>query len=118
MRADSFALAEAEAFAALADAGLPIEPMIEWNEPQPLPAGAPPVELFHPELLPHAIRPWIVDIADRMQCPPEYPAVAVTVGLGAVIGRQVGIRPKRTDDWLVVPNLWGAVVGRPGLLKT
>ena len=40
------------------------------------------------------------------------------VGLAAVIGRQVGIRPKRRDDRLVVPNLWGMVIGRPGLLKT
>ena len=29
-----------------------------------------------------------------------------------------GIRPKRRDDWLVIPNLWGGVIGRPGLLKT
>ena len=33
-------------------------------------------------------------------------------------GRRVGIRPKRYDDWVVVPNLWGLVVGPPGLLKT
>jgi hypothetical protein len=37
---------------------------------------------------------------------------------GSLIGRQVGIYPKRRDDWLVVPNLWGAVVGRPSLLKS
>jgi hypothetical protein len=40
------------------------------------------------------------------------------VALAGVVGRQIGIRPKRCDDWLVVPNLWGAPVGRPGLLKT
>ena len=28
------------------------------------------------------------------------------------------IRPKRHDDWTVVPNLWGAIVARPGMLKT
>ncbi len=53
-----------------------------------------------------------------MQCPSEYPAAAVLVALSAIIGRQLGIRPKRLDDWLVVPNLWGAVIGRPGLLKS
>jgi hypothetical protein len=25
---------------------------------------------------------------------------------GSLIGRKVGIHPKRQDDWLVVPNLW------------
>jgi putative DNA primase/helicase len=27
------------------------------------------------------------------------------------------MRPKRRDDWLVVPNLWGAIVGPPGAQK-
>ena len=40
------------------------------------------------------------------------------VGLSSIVGRQLGIRPKRFDDWTVVPNLWGAIVGRPGLLKS
>jgi putative DNA primase/helicase len=40
------------------------------------------------------------------------------VALSAVVGRKVGIRPKRHDDWLVVANLWGAIVGSPGLLKS
>jgi hypothetical protein len=53
-----------------------------------------------------------------MQCPPDFPAVAAMIALAAVVGRCVGIRPKQQDDWLVVPNLWGAVIGRPGLLKT
>ena len=38
--------------------------------------------------------------------------------LGSLIGRKVGIFPKAHDDWLVIPNLWGAVVGRPSLLKS
>ncbi len=28
------------------------------------------------------------------------------------------IRPKEKDDWLVVPNLWGVCIGRPGIMKT
>ena len=50
--------------------------------------------------------------------PADYPAVAAMVALGAVVGRQIAIRPRRLDDWAVVPNLWGGIVGRPGLLKT
>jgi hypothetical protein len=90
----------------------------DWGEPSPLPDGLPAVEPFEPKLLPAAFRPWIEDIAERMQCPPDFPAVAAIEAEPAVVGRRVGIRPKRYDDWLVVPNLWGGVVGRSGLLKT
>jgi putative DNA primase/helicase len=90
----------------------------DWPEPLPLPASLPPVEAFKPSLLPQALRPLIMDIADRMQCPPDFPAISAMVALGSVVGRQIGIRPKQRDDWLVVPNLWGAVVGRPGVMKT
>jgi putative DNA primase/helicase len=76
------------------------------------------VEPFEPRVLPEAFRPWLEDIAERMQCPLDYPAVSAMVGEAAVIGRRVGIRPKRRDDWLVVPNLWGGVIGRPGVLKS
>ncbi|MDQ6932199.1 MAG: YfjI family protein [Candidatus Eremiobacteraeota bacterium] len=35
-----------------------------------------------------------------------------------VLGR-AGIHPKQhDDDWIVVPNLWGAIVARPGLMKS
>lgn len=37
---------------------------------------------------------------------------------GSLIGRKFGISPKRHDDWTVVPNLWGAAVGRPAMLKS
>jgi hypothetical protein len=47
-----------------------------------------------------------------------FAAAGAVVVAGSLIGRQVGIYPKRRDDWLVVPNLWGAVVGRPSLLKS
>ena len=91
---------------------------IEWSEPQPLPAKLPTVEQFRAEMLPEAFRAWVEDTAERMQCPPDFPAVASMVALAAVVGRQVGMRPQQWDDWLVVPNLWGAIVGRPGVMKT
>src|SRR4051794_32108101 len=53
-----------------------------------------------------------------MQCPLEFPAVSALVSFSSVIGDRVGIRPKRCDDWTVIPNLWGAVIGPPGVLKT
>src|SRR5437762_11654380 len=53
-----------------------------------------------------------------MKSPPDFPAVGAKVALGSLVGRKIGIRPKRYDDWLVIPNLWGCIVGRPGLMKT
>ena len=91
---------------------------IDWPEPQPLPEGAPTVEEFPLGLLPECLQGWISDIADRLQAPVDYPAVAAMVALAAIVGRRVGIRPKRFDNWTVIPNLWGAIVGRPGLLKS
>jgi hypothetical protein len=39
-------------------------------------------------------------------CPRDFVAVGVIVSAAAVIGRKVAIRPKRQDDWVVLPNLW------------
>ena len=36
-----------------------------------LPIALPPVAPFADDLLPVALRPWISDIAQRMQCPPD-----------------------------------------------
>jgi len=89
-----------------------------WPKPQPLPHELPSVEPFTLELLPEALRPWIGDVSDRVQCPPDFPAVAGMIALGSVIGPRVGALPKRFDSWREYPNLWGAIVGRPGVLKS
>ena len=90
----------------------------EWPEPEPLPGGLQPVPKFDYELLPDILRPWVKDIVERAQLPPDFPAVGAIVAAGSLIGRKVGIRPKRYDDWLEIPNLWGAVIGRPGVMKS
>ena len=89
-----------------------------WPEPGELPNPLPEVPEIDPALLPEAFRPWLVDVSERMHCPLDYPAAGAIVALSAVVGRQVAIRPQRRDDWTVVPNLWGGIVGRPGMLKT
>ena len=89
-----------------------------WSEPLPLPEGLPPVKALDPAMIPTPFRSWIMDIADRMQIPPDFSAAAAIVAAGSVIGRGCGIYPKRRDDWIIVPNLWGGVVGRPSLMKS
>ena len=92
--------------------------MEAWPEPLALPNALPAVQAFDFDLLPDSLRPWIEDIAERVQCPPDFPAVGAMISLAAVVGRKIGIRPKRQDDWLEVPNLWGAIIGRPGVMKS
>ena len=33
-----------------------------------------------------------------MQCPPDYPAVAIMVVMAGLVGRKLGIRPKQKDE--------------------
>ncbi|WP_345060332.1 DUF3987 domain-containing protein [Acidovorax lacteus] len=89
-----------------------------WADPVPLPSGLPPVAPFDAELLPEALRDWVADIADRMQCPPDFTAVGALVALSSLIGARAVVKPKARDDWAVTPNLWGAIVGRPGVMKS
>jgi putative DNA primase/helicase len=91
---------------------------IDWSEPVALPDDLLPVPKLTPDLLPHALRDWLVDISERMQCPLEFPTVAAIVLIASIIGNRIRIQPKRVDDWTVTPNLWGGVVGRPGVLKS
>ncbi len=99
-------------------AALPGAVADDWPEPTPLPDALPPVQALDADLLPEALRGWVMDIAHRMQCPPDFPAVAALVALSSLIGARAVIQPKAKDDWQVVPNLWGAVVGRPGVKKS
>lgn len=89
-----------------------------WPDPVPLTDELPPVLPFLPGQLPSRLRPWVMDISDRMNCPPDLVAIPAMVAAGALIGRRVGIRPQRRTDWTEVGNLWGCVVARPGSLKS
>lgn len=91
----------------------------DWPELDELKATLPPVPRFDDRLLPPVFLRWVKDIAERMQCPIDFLAVGAMVAAGAVVGNRIAIQPKRQDTgWVEVPNLWGAVVGRPGVMKS
>ena len=94
------------------------EPETPWEPLQALPGLYPPVPELPAELIPDPLRPWLSDIAERASLPLEFVTCPALVALSTVIGRSVGIYPKRRDDWLVVPNLWGGIVGKPGVMKS
>lgn len=85
--------------------------------PEPLPS-LPSVLPFDYDYLPDGLRSYVQDISERMQCPPDFAAVGVMVMMATIIGRKVGIRPMKHNDWTVIPNLWGAVVGNSGVMKS
>ena len=71
------------------------------------------------ELLPASFRPLIEDVSERMQTPPDYAAAAAVVGLAGCVNRRAIVLPKAEDtSWAVVPNLWGAIIGPPGFMKS
>jgi len=92
-----------------------------WPTPQPLHTIKPdllPVIPFPTALLPEPYQPWLVDSAERMQCPLDYMAVGAVIVTASLIGTGCSIRPKRQDSWTVIPNLWGGIVGAPSTLKS
>lgn len=111
----------AEEFFALVETSASYGPEEEkpWPEPAPVEIRLPDVMEFDASLLPGPLRAWVEDVSARMDnAPPDFAAAATIVVAGALLGRKVGIRPKRNDDWLVVPNLWGGLVGPPASMKT
>ena len=110
----------AEEFFAVIGEAEAMDPGQGWPEkPPPLEIKLPAVEEFDEELLPEPLRAWVLDVAKRMDnAAPDFTATAALVQAGALIGRKVGICPKRHDDWMVIPNLWGGLVGPPASMKT
>jgi putative DNA primase/helicase len=90
---------------------------IDWPEPTSLPT-LPPVQPFHEDLMPVALRRGVMDTSHRMQCPPDFPAVTTVLALSSLVAAYAVVQPKARDDWQIVPNLWGMSVGRPGVKKS
>ncbi len=90
-----------------------------WPDPKPILGELKPVPVFDADtLLPEVLRAWIMDEAERMPCPPDFIAAAALVALGSIIGARCAMKPKARDSWLIVPNLWGGIVGDPSAKKS
>lgn len=91
----------------------------QWPAPREIKTELSSAPAFNAkELLPDALANFVLDEADRMPCAPDYIAAALVVCLGSVIGARCGVKPKRRDDWVVIPNLFGGVVGDPSAKKS
>ncbi len=97
----------------------PASGVAEWPVPAELGDELLPVPAFELELLPPSFRGLVEDISERMQAPPDYAAAATIVALAGCVNRRAVIIPKQEDkSWRVVPNLWGAIVAPPGMMKS
>lgn len=92
--------------------------MPDYSIPLPLPELFSDIEPLTENMLPDTIRDYIFDIAERQQCPVDFVAVSALCGLSALLGRKALIYPKQNDNWLVTPNLWGLLIGRPSTMKS
>jgi Protein of unknown function (DUF3987) len=90
----------------------------DWPDPFPLPESLLAVDPFKLDLMPEKLRPFVEDVTERMQCPPDFVAVSLLAGLGSLIGRKVIIRPQAQNDWQACANMWALLIGRPGVLKS
>ena len=98
---------------------LDFESSSDWPNPLPLNFGLPDVLPLDPEILPDAFRLFVEDAAERMQCPADFIAVPLIVASATALGNKVVIAPKSKDTgWLVPSTIWGAVVARPGMMKS
>ena len=89
----------------------------EWGPLLPLPAVS-SVESMPLDMIPTSLQAFIQDITDRFNCSPEVPAVSTVAALSGVVGRGLGIRPDKTDDHVIVGNLWGCNADYPGSMKS
>lgn len=89
-----------------------------WPDISALPSLLPEVPEMPAKIIPAPFRDFVSDISERMQVPMVIPATAIITALSSLVGRSIGIHPKRNDSWLVVPNLWGFAAARSGMLKT
>jgi putative DNA primase/helicase len=94
------------------------QPSTTFNELKVFSDDLLPVIPLDYDALPEKITPWIKDVSTRIGCAPDFLVVCVLTILSSLLGRKVVIKPKKLHDWVVVANLFGAIVGRPSTKKS
>jgi hypothetical protein len=90
----------------------------QWPDPVPLPVTLLPVPPMEPDMLPLKFRSWQADIAERMNVPLDFPAVAGLVAASSLVGAKVCVRPEANSKWEEAGNLWGLICAPPGMKKS
>jgi hypothetical protein len=90
----------------------------DWPDPQQLDENLPPVPPFPIKLLPKQIAAYVQDVAERMSCPVDFPAIAAMVALASALGSRICCKPYANGTWVVPAGAWGMVVGPPSAIKS
>ena len=87
-------------------------------KPKPISQTLPPVKTLTSAMMPKLLWDYASNCAERLSVPIEYVLMPVMVSLGSLIGSKLSIYPKMYDNWEVVPNFYGAIVGNPSSKKS
>lgn len=87
-------------------------------KPKPISLTLPPVKTLTSAMMPKPLWDYISNSAERLSVPIEYVAMPLIVSFGSVIGPKLSIYPKMYDNWEIVPNFYGGIVGNPSSKKT
>ena len=90
------------------------------NKPKPKPISQtlPPVKTLTSNMMPKLLWDYASNSAERLSVPIEYVLMPLMVSLGSLIGSKLSIYPKMYDNWEVVPNFYGAIIGNPSSKKS
>jgi hypothetical protein len=90
----------------------------DWSDPQVLAESLPPVPPFPLKLFPKLLAAYVSDVAERMSCPVDFPAIGAMVALSCAIGSRIQCKPYAKSNWFVPAGAWGMVVSPPSAIKT
>lgn len=91
---------------------------VDWGDPIPVKPLLPAVPPFKIEFLPTQLQGFAGDIAERMDVPLDFVGIPAIVQAGGLLGRRICIRPQMQTDWAETCNLWGAIIAKPGAMKS
>ncbi|MGP5439053.1 YfjI family protein [Psychrobacter faecalis] len=87
-------------------------------KPKPISQTLPPVKTLTSAMMPKLLWDYASNSAERLSVPIEYVLMPLVVSLGSLIGSKLSIYPKMYDNWEVVPNFYGAIIGNPSSKKS
>ena len=87
-------------------------------KPKPISQTLPPVKTLTSAMMPKLLWDYASNSAERLSVPIEYVLMPLMVSLGSLIGSKLSIYPKMYDNWEVVPNFYGAIIGNPSSKKS
>ncbi|WP_413518975.1 YfjI family protein [Psychrobacter glacincola] len=87
-------------------------------KPKPISQTLPPVKTLTSAMMPKLLWGYASNSAERLSVPIEYVLMPLVVSLGSLIGSKLSIYPKMYDNWEVVPNFYGAIIGNPSSKKS